>query len=97
MIYPTTIPARYADLSACDEFDLFVFSWRGDIEMLEEQIQKLDASIQQEAAKLRKTSEALEHQARLRSRLLLLRQAMLRFVMELEAYDELHRSSPELP
>ena len=97
MIIPSTIPERYADLSTCDEFDLFVFSWRGDIDMLEEQIRNLDASIQQEVAKLKRTSEELEHQARLRSRLLLLRQAMLRFVRELEAYDELHRDYPELP
>jgi len=97
MFSPSTIPDRYADLSTCDEFDLFVFSWRGDIVMLEEQIRKLDAFIGQEIAKLKRTSEELEYQARLRSRLLLLRHAMLRFVKELEAYDESQHDYPELP
>lgn len=89
-----SIPDRYSDLSVCDEFDLFVFSLRGDVLMLEEQIQVLEKAIAEESARLRKASRDLEAHSRVRSRLLLLRSAMLRFVDELEGYDALFGRMP---
>jgi hypothetical protein len=66
------------------DFENYISSYRGDIDVLDAQIKELDRAIEAEKQNVLEIKAELDRCFRGRSRLIFLRTAMLNFVLELE-------------
>jgi hypothetical protein len=79
----TTNP--FFDQNGLDEFDYQMMLHREQLQSIENQIANIDVSIGLEQQKLRDAKAALDQSYRTRTRLLHLRTAMVKFVMDLQS------------